>query len=161
MKLFLILGSGATAAGGFSAYCSDTAFPVAMDRNFFDSLITKTIYKPEEYPALAYYQRESSLEATLSKIDLAAKLCLSRVISEEHAFNKIHSAMERLAELDQSYREKLEDEDVRCRVPSMAGWELWKLLAAVFGNVKPSPGQQKGALNKLIECQFFYSQFFL
>ncbi|MEK6544938.1 MAG: hypothetical protein AABZ28_00185 [Nitrospinota bacterium] len=92
-KVVLVLGSGATVGGKFKIKYGKRYFKPPMDHNFFETrLLKNNILKPEEYPALCYYQKrfkEKSFEATFSKIDLIAKLCLGKVISEEHVYEKI------------------------------------------------------------------------
>lgn len=139
-KIALVLGSGATVGGNFEVRYKGESYEPPMDHNFFETLLLKIMLKPEEYPALCYYQkrfRENSFEATFSKIDLIAKLCLGKVISEEHAYEEIKNEMKEKAENDGSYKRKMEDENCCSRVPSMAAWEFLSLISMIFGHLEP------------------------
>lgn len=152
-KVVLVLGSGATVGGNFKVHYDGEDFEPPMDHNFFETLLLKIILKAEEYPALCYYKKrfkEKSFEATFSKIDLIAKLCLGKVISEEHAYETIKDEMGKKAEKDSSYKRKMEDECCRSRVPAMAAWEFIDLIRKVCKDLKPPQSSSSSPLHSLV-----------
>lgn len=144
LKVILVLGSGATAGGGFHIVHGTSRLPVPMDGNFFESLAAKRAFTSSQFPALAHYRGHSpslvSLEATWSSIDLLVKLCLGGVLTQEHDLAEIAHHLEQRASGDGSYREKMRHEPVESRAPSLAGWELLHLVREVIGGVKPVGG---------------------
>ncbi len=124
----IVLGAGATVGGGFRVRINNTDFEPPLDRNFFETPTTQSIFNPDDYPALSYYQQDSGLEATWAKIDLYHKLCVSGVISEEQTYDKLFRKMDRKARRDNAYKIKMKQENRRWIVPSMAGWEILYLI---------------------------------
>lgn len=147
-KTMLVLGTGATVGGGFKVL--DDQDP-PMDRGFFNAPATKSVFEKDRYPTLSHYQKEDDLEPTWAQLDLYHKLCLSGIVSEEKIYFDLAENIRRAAKTDQSYRLKMEDEDRRWCVPSMAGWELQRLLIEVFKDFKPPDPQEESPLYKLIE----------
>ncbi|MBI4689919.1 MAG: hypothetical protein HY754_06595 [Nitrospirae bacterium] len=138
-KIALVLGSGATVGGNFKVKYEGKDYEPPMDHNFFETPLVKVILRPKEYPALCYYQKrfkEKSFEATFSKIDLIAKLCLGKVISEEYAYDEIKNLMAEKAKSDTSYKIKMEDECCCWRTPSMAAWEFISLISRIYGKLE-------------------------
>lgn len=134
----LVLGSGATLGGGFNVEIRGTRFEPPLDGNFFKNPAVQSIFTtPGNYPALAHYRQDPSLEATWAMVDLLHKLYHSGVISEEHTYNAVYHTMLGKTMLgesnrDNAYRTKMEQENRRWAVPSMAGWELLELVRLVF-----------------------------
>ena len=135
----LVLGAGATVGGGFRVRINNTHFEPPLDRNLFETPAVESIFNPDDYPALSYYQQDPSLEATWAKIDLHHKLCVSKVISEEQTYDKLIQEMDKKARGDRAYRIKMEQEKRYWMVPSMAGWEILHLIREVYKNLTP-PG---------------------
>jgi len=135
----LVLGAGATVGGGFRVRINDTDFEPPLDRNFFNKCAVQSIFNPDDYPSLSYYQQEASLEATWAEIDLYHKLCVSGIISEEQTYEELIQKMDRKARRDKAYRIKMEREDRRWVVPSMAGWEMLHLIREIYKDLKLKP----------------------
>lgn len=145
LKTALILGSGVNVGAG--AKIKNHEPP--MDHNFFKAQTTQEFFTQEKYPALSWYQKEPSLEKTMSTIDLYGKLCLGGVISEEEAYYQCKKKMEEHAQSDISYGTKMIRETPLWRLPSMAGWELGILITEVFKNIEP-PSEDENKLKKLL-----------
>lgn len=153
-KAILVFGSGSTVGGKFGVRYNNTLWEPPMDVNFFETLIVQHLFNATDYPALSHYRQDRSLEATWAKVDLYHKLCRRDVISEERTFRALQELMNRKGGHDQAYRMKMEREDRRCCVPSIAGWELRSLLNAVFRNLEHSDRHQSPlfqVINRLLE----------
>ena len=146
----LVLGSGATLGGGFKVHLNTTDFLPPLDQNFFASSAVQSVFNSEKFPALSYYQKDASLEASWGMVDLYLKLCLAGVISQENVDDDALQGLARRANTNDSYRIKMELEDRRSRVPSMAGWELLALITEVLGNLF-HPNPQQSPLKSLVE----------
>jgi hypothetical protein len=133
----LVLGAGATLGGQFKLKTGGECCDPPLDNNFFQTKAVKSIFKDSEYPALFYYRRECGLETTWANMDVVAKLCFGKVISEECAWNRAQKMMNEKAKASPSYRIKMETEGIDSRVPSMAGWELLDLVYEVYKEIVP------------------------
>jgi len=129
----VILGSGATRGGGFKVQVGKSKIEPPLDNDFFGEEIKRLACK--KYPALSYYEPEGSLENSWANIDLVGKLCLGKVISEEHAWGSVKKKMNEKAESDSDYKNKMGRECSLWCVPSMAGWELRALVLEVYGTL--------------------------
>lgn len=128
----LVLGAGSTVGGGFNVQIDGTVFLPPLDKNFFETPAVQHVFTEQTYPALSYYCQDSSLESTWAAVDLCHKLCRTGILSEETAYLELAAALDRQANGDHAYRVKLEQEDRRWCVPSMAGWESLHLIWRVF-----------------------------
>jgi len=83
---------------------------------------------------------------------LLLKLCLSAIINEEQAYERLRAPMEQRGQGDESYRQKMERECCHSRVPSMAGWELLSLVREVYLNLHQPPEESPlhGLVNALV-----------
>lgn len=146
--IMLVLGAGATVGGGFKVL--DNQAP-PMDRGFFKAPATKSVFEKDRYPTLSHYRQEDDLEPTWAQLDLYHKLCAGGILSEEETYFGLADNIAKEAGTDQAYRRKMEDEDRRWCVPSMAGWELQRLLRNIFKDLKPPDPKEKSPLYKLIK----------
>jgi hypothetical protein len=139
-KVLLVLGSGATAGGGFQLKFEGALWKPPLDLNFFETPLVQKLFTEEDFPASYFYREGPGLEALWSKVDLYNKLCRSGVISESESYVKIANLMDAKAKKESAYRAKLEREDRRWRVPDMAVWELRTLIRTVFEKIRLPSG---------------------
>lgn len=148
----LVLGSGATLGGGFNVEIRGTRFEPPLDGNFFENPAVQSIFTPGNYPALAHYRQDPSLEATWAKIDLLLKLCLSGVVSEEQTYEQVRELLKQKGQGDSSYQQKMERECCHSCVPSMAEWELRNLVRVVYLDLHAPEPTQESPLYKLVDA---------
>jgi hypothetical protein len=151
-KILLVLGSGATAGGGFRVSTTGTLWKPPMDFNWFETPIVQTLLRPGDYSTLEYYRQSPALEATWAKIDLYYKLCNIGWIDEENSFAHLEGKM-RKSNIP-GYCNKLDSELGQGKkhlcVPSMALWELRHQVLTVFRDIKENAGASPSCLRSLI-----------
>jgi hypothetical protein len=128
-----VLGSGATVGAGFEVRYDGKLWKPPMDRDFFSTPVVQSVFSESSYPALSWYQRKTSLEETVSSLDLYLKLSLGGIISEEIPFRKFEEAMNNQSK---DYKRKMNRESCFSRLPCMAEWEWRGLVRTIYSSLK-------------------------